>query len=144
MEMTTVGIDDIVGFKRLISGCGGNWDLYYEHVPERHFHYSSEHPALNGSPLCRAGFRSSRESSYSTSSIAYSCHRCLRDVHSQKIPPLSLSNGLWTGAAEVPELAGLTFVEEKLLARVHVSIQLVKYRLFHQWHADGFHPQPKV
>jgi hypothetical protein len=45
---------------------------------------------------------------------------------------------------EVPELAGLTFIEEKLLARVHVSIQLVKCRLFHLWRCDGFYPQPKM
>jgi hypothetical protein len=119
-EITTVGIGDILGFKRLVDGSRGEWDGYYAHVPERHFHYSSDYPGLNGAPLC------------------------LFDLHRQKIPPQCLANGLWTGAVEVPELAGLTFIEEKLIARVHVSIQMVKCRLFHRWRVDGFHPQPKV
>jgi hypothetical protein len=38
----------------------------------------------------------------------------------------------------------LTWIEEKLVARVHVSVQIQKCRAFHASAVDGFHPQRQV
>jgi hypothetical protein len=61
-----------------------------------------------------------------------------------EVPNNALANSLWTGVGEVEDLADLTWIEEKLIARVHVSIQLQKCRLLHQWRSDGFYPQPRI
>src|SRR5204862_4694862 len=53
-------------------------------------------------------------------------------------------NGLWTGIELDTPLKDLTWIEEKLIARVHVSIQIQKCRMFRGWSADGYHPQRQV
>jgi hypothetical protein len=48
------------------------------------------------------------------------------------------------GVGDVPELSGLSWIEEKLIARCHVSIQIQKCREVRQWHIDGFRSQRKL
>lgn len=122
---------------------------YYRDVPPQYFFYSalqSESDLNLKVPLCRSAFfeqpiPTNRDESQP---IAYGCHECLRHISKNKLPPQSLANGIWTGASEIPELSGLTFIEEKLLARVHVSINLFKCRIFHRMSADKFYSQPQL
>jgi hypothetical protein len=44
----------------------------------------------------------------------------------------------------IPELTELSWIEEKLIARCHLSIQIQKCREVKQWHIDSFHPQRKL
>jgi hypothetical protein len=76
-------------------------------------------------PLSQAAFISSIEPNKRPDAIAYFCHNCLTHLYSDRLHPQALLNGLWTGANEVPALSDLAFIEEKLIARVHVSISLV-------------------
>ena len=61
-----------------------------------------------------------------------------------RIPEAALANGLWTAVGEVEELRDLTWIEEKLIAHMHVSIQLQKCRLLHHWRFDRFYPQSQL
>jgi len=60
------------------------------------------------------------------------------------IPDYALGDGLWTGIDVPTALNNLTWIEEKLIARVHISVQIQKCRSFHAAAADGFHPQRQV
>jgi hypothetical protein len=60
------------------------------------------------------------------------------------MPPFALANHLWTGVRKVEELRGLTWVDEKLIARTHVSIQLQKCRLRRNYSWDQFYPQSRL
>jgi hypothetical protein len=69
---------------------------------------------------------------------------CRSSLAKYKLPDLALANGLWTGVGEIPELSGLSWIEEKLIARCHVSIQIQKCREVKVWHIDGFQSQRRL
>src|SRR5436190_18839451 len=48
------------------------------------------------------------------------------------------------GVGAVPELSGMTWIEEKTISMCHMSIQIQKCREVKQWHIDGFYPQRKI
>lgn len=54
-------------------------------------------------------------------SLCTECHRCLLR---EEVPPLSYSNGLFLGAVP-PELEGLTFIEESIIARARAKCWIV-------------------
>jgi hypothetical protein len=146
-DLTMTMIDDVVRFKRLVEGSSAA--AYYSHVPSHHFsHPSISHAGIDDLPLCRRAFLAELPVNSADrdgpTPIAYSCHDCLGSVSSGKLPTHSLANALWTGAGEVPELSGLSFIEEKILARVHISITLFKCRLFPLMRLDDFYSQPRV
>src|SRR5438046_2837488 len=72
------------------------------------------------------------------------CKACHDVLHKDKLLAEALANCLWTGARQVDALLGLTWVEEKLINRVHVSVQVQKCRMLRNWRWDAFHPQPEV
>jgi Domain of unknown function (DUF6570) len=117
---------------------------YYSNVDASHFRYSVALPELDGLPLDRSGFLNAEELTAGSPFIGKACDSCRQAVKAGKVPNMALANGLWSGAGRVPELADLTWIEEKLIARVHVSIQLQKCRVFHKWRLDGFYPQGQL
>lgn len=55
------------------------------------------------------------------------CGRCKTELRSGRTPLYNLANGRWLGTIP-PELKGLTLFEERIIARVHRSIYVVKVR----------------
>src|SRR5947207_664147 len=94
--------------------------------------------------LNQEGFLKENETAYGTPIMAWICKGCDNVLHKDKLPVEALANSLWTGAGQVDALSGLTWVEEKLISRVHVSVQVQKCRMLRNWRWDAFHPQPKV
>jgi len=102
------------------------------------FEYES-HPELNGMVLDRNGFV--RGSGDGDAIVGYVCNQCNQSMCDKTLPSMCLANGLWTGAGSVPELRGLTWLEEKAIARVHVSVQMLKCRRLHAFGMDKYRPQ---
>lgn len=119
------------------SGC-------YGEIPEYMFQYDS-HSELNGMVIDPNGFVKESDG-FMNGGGAYICGICWDHVEKNKLPSLALANGLWTGAGVLFALVGgpITWLEEKALARVHVSVQVMKCRLLPQWRVDKFYPQRKL
>jgi hypothetical protein len=70
------------------------------------------------------------------------CQECLRALHKNQTPALSLANGMWIGEVP-PELAILTLLERVLVAKYFPAAYIVK--LFPRqkgashWSSSGFH-----
>jgi hypothetical protein len=118
----------------------------YKHVPDSHFQYRVGHSRLDGLVLDQEGFLKGNESEGmdGAATMAWMCTGCQSHLSKNKLPPEALANSLWTGAGMVKELSGLTWVEEKFISCVHVSVQVQKCRPVRNWKWDAFHPQPKV
>ena len=117
---------------------------YYEAVPLRHFLYGGAHSGLDGMVLDRMGFLHAGEVVVASPLMVRLCKTCDANLMAGRLPDLALANGLWSGIGAVPELCGLSWIEEKLIARCHVSVQIQKCRQIKQWYIDGFHPQRKL
>lgn len=127
-----ISVDDLLKYEEILR-CG----LCYETVPRVNFSYEGC-PRLDGLVLDRAGLvRGGRGWD------GFICLECEESLRSGRTPQYALANGLWTGTGMVPELSGLTWLEQKVIARVHVSVQLMKCRMA-QVKADHFHPQRKM
>jgi len=145
-DLTAVTVDQLCHLKDLAAAFV---DTYYADVPIRHFRYFASLPQLDGLPLCRSGFFANLDNAagalQGSSVIGHICQTCLKDLcQKNQVPSLALANGLWTGVGECHRLSDLTWIEEKLIARVHVSIQMFKCRLFPHFKADEFHPQARA
>jgi len=130
---------ELLRFKELL--CGSN---YYEAIPTGHFIYKGAHHELNGLILDEAGFLSEEEVSEGTPLMVRICKTCHNTLAKYKVPDLALANGLWTGVGDVPELQDLSWIEEKLIARCHVSIQIQKCREVKLWRIDAFQSQRRL
>ena len=118
---------------------------YYKNVPFRHFKYGGAHYRLDGMILDRRGFIDDISEVVEAAPLMLRvCKRCHSSLLAGKLPDLALVNGLWSGVGQVPEVCGLSWIEEKLIARCHVSVQIQKCRQVKQWHIDAFHPQRKL
>lgn len=102
---------------------GGN---YYDRIPTRHFTYNGAHQELNGLVIDRLGFLCDEEVSEGMPLMIRICKMCNGSLMKDKVPDLALSNGLWSGVGAMPELSGLSWIEEKLIAWCHVSTQIQK------------------
>ena len=140
-EMAIATVDDVIRFKRIARM---TTESHYSHVPSHHFTYGCGIRVLDGLPLCQSALLEGDDIIPYSDAIGWSCEKCLGTIRKDRLPPCALANGIWTGIGQVPELSGLTWIEEKLVARVHISIELFKCRLFHHWCADHFYPQPKI
>lgn len=127
---------EVLRFKGMLCGEG-----YYNIIPRRHFMYDGVHHELNGLVIDRSGFLHEDEVSEGVPLMVRMCKTCDNSLAKDKVPDLALANGLWTGVGDVPELSGLSWIKEKLIARCHVSIQIQKCREVKQWHIDGFRSQ---
>lgn len=117
---------------------------YYPSVTHPHFLYNGAHSGLNGMVLDRRGFLNSDEVVEGAPLMVRLCKSCDKSLTAGRLPDLALANGLWSGVGLVPELSGLSWIEEKMIARCHISVQIQKCRHVVQWHIDGFHPQRKL
>jgi hypothetical protein len=117
---------------------------YYAGVPVGQFMYGGPHTGLDCMVLDRLGFMNANEVVDGSPLMLRVCRTCNSSLAGGRLPDLALANGLWTGAGSVPELDGLSWIEEKLIARCHLSIQIQKCREVKQWHIDAFHPQRQL
>lgn len=100
----------------------------YSRVPSQHFTYDGVHQELDGLVIDRRGFLDVDEVMEGAPLMVRLCKPCDSSLAKHKVPDLALANVLWTGVGDVPELSGLSWIEEKLIARCHVSIQMQKCR----------------
>jgi hypothetical protein len=99
---------------------------------------------LNGLVLDKLGFLSDEEVAEGAPLMLRVCLVCDRSLAKNRVPDLALVNGFRTGVGDVLDLSGLSWIEEKLIARCHVSIQIQKCREVKQWHIDGFRSQRRL
>jgi hypothetical protein len=118
----------------------------YKHVPDCRFEYGVGHSRPDGLVLDPEGFVKLEEGEGMDGApvAARMCGRCRTHLCKNKLPPEVLANSLWTGAGMVKELLDLSWVEEKLISCVHVSVQVQKCRPVRNWKWDSFYPQAKV
>lgn len=141
-DMNTISLSDLKILKSLTDDFV---EEYYRAIPASLFTYDEPHSALNGTPLEPEAFLSANElATGATSFSARSCRDCFHSIQKHEVPRFALCSGLWTGVGLIPSLSDLTWIEEKLIAKVHVSIQVQKCRMFRSWHIDGFHPQRQL
>ena len=105
----------------------------YKHVPDSEFMYGVGYSRVEGLVLNQEGFLKEDEIAYGTPIMARMCKACHDVLHKDKLPVEALANCLWMGAGQVDALSGLTWVEEKLISRVHVSVQVQKCRILRNW-----------
>ena len=118
----------------------------YKHVPDFYFEYKVGHSRLDGLVLDAEGLVEVDENEGFDGAplMAWMCTECRERLRKNKLPGHALANSLWTGAGLVKELSDLTWAEEKLVCRIHVSVQVQKCRSVRNWRWDAFYPQPKV
>jgi hypothetical protein len=129
----------------------GAWHLLrrpscYKHVPDFHFQYKVGHLRLDGLVLDAEGLVEVNENEEFDGAplMARICTECSGRLQKNQLPGHALANSLWTGAGLVKELSDLTWAEEKLVCRIHASVQVQKCRQVRNWRWDAFYPQPKV
>ena len=108
------------------------------------FQYKGGLSAANGLPIDRNGILTADEVIEGAPVIGRSCGHCYKAIKKKLVPEYALGNRLWTGIEMDTPLKELTWIEEKLIARIHVSVQVQKCRAFHAFIADNFHPQSQV
>jgi len=108
------------------------------------FKYKGALTAIDGMPIDGNGLLTSDELIYGSPVVGRGCKACYSALKRGIVPDFALGNGLWTGIDVATPLSDLTWIEEKLIARVHVSVQIQKCRTFRAAAADGFHPQRQV
>ena len=116
----------------------------YEGVPEEIFQYGPGYHRLSGLVLDPQGFFKAEELAMGSDFLGTGCVECWQDISRNVLPIGALANGLWTGVGRVKELADLTWIEEKLIARTHVSIQLQKCRVRRNLSWDHFYSQSRI
>src|SRR6202022_3652721 len=114
-------------------------------IDNSEFEYEGRFSQFNGVVLDKNGFVYEDENRTQNGKVVAKMGKsCFESVERKKMPKLALANGLWTGACTVPELSGLTWLEEKLIARSHISIQIQKCRLIRKSRIDAFYPQRQL
>jgi hypothetical protein len=108
------------------------------------FKYKGALSAVDGVPIDQNGLLTSDELVHGAPVVGRGCKECYTAIKKSTIPDYALGDGLWTGIDMPTPLADLTWIEEKLIARVHVSVQIQKCRSFRAAAADGFHPQRQI
>lgn len=138
-QLIAIAERDLLKAKEILSA-----DPLLETIPRQYFDYRQGYQRLSGLILDRRGFFRAEELTTGSDFLGRSCLGCWKWICQAKMPPFALANHLWTGVGEVEELRGLTWVEEKLIARTHVSIQLQKCRLRRNYSWDQFYPQSRL
>jgi hypothetical protein len=116
----------------------------YVDVPEEFFQYGPGYHRLSGLVLDPRGFFKAEELATGSDFLGSGCVECWQEISKGVMPIGALANGLWTGTGQIRELADLTWIEEKLIARTHVSIQLQKCRLRRNLSWDHFYSQSRI
>jgi hypothetical protein len=119
-------------------------DPLYSKVPASYFQYGTGLEELAGLVLDKNGLFRTGERVRDHDVVGTNCIQCWQTISKERIPKQALANGHWTGVGQVKELRDLTWIEEKLIARTHVSIQLQKCRILRNWRWDRFYPQSRI
>jgi len=141
--MIAIALSDLVIVKDLLKD---TLATFLKDVDPILFRYAGVLAALDGLPIDRNGLLTSDEIIVGSDDpvFAKGCQdRCMA-IRKRRIPQFALGNRLWTGIDVETPLTDLSWIEEKLIARVHVSVHVQKCRMFNAWAADGFHPQRQV
>ena len=141
VEMVPITVSDLVILKKLLKD---TLTTFLQHVDPAIFRYMGSLAAIDGLPIDKNGILTADELIIGSPVIARGCQICYTAIRKHKIPQFALGNRLWTGIEVETPLTDLSWIEEKLIARVHVSVQIQKCRMFSAWAADGFHPQRQV
>ena len=94
--------------------------MFYATVYHSYITCALELSVFNGLALHKSGLDSSRN----TMTL---CNHCLKELKSKRVPKLALANGLAFGNVP-PELAALTWVEERLIALYRVSVMVLAFK----------------
>ena len=140
-EMTAVTGEEL---KQLSDRLRRTVEKCYGHIDPSVFEYSGGLYEASGLPIDVNGLLTSEELVHGSPFIARACKSCYDTMCKGKVPRFCLGNALWTGIEMETLLKDLTWIEEKLIARVHVSIQIQKCKMFRAWSADGYYPQRQV
>src|SRR5271155_3478597 len=142
-DMIAIALSDLVIVKDLLKD---TLATFLKDVDPILFRYAGVLAALDGLPIDRNGLLTSDEIIVGADDpvFAKGCQDCCMAIRKRRIPQFALGNRLWTGIDVETLLTDLSWIEEKLIAWVHVSVQVQKCRMFNAWAADGFHPQRQV
>lgn len=140
-DMMGITIADLIKLRELLND---SLTGLMQSVAPGIFQYKGALSAINGLPFDRNGLLTSEELIDGAPVLAKGCMACYKAIQNGAIPDHALGNGLWTGIDVETPLSDLTWIEEKLIARVHVSVQVQKCRSFRAAAADGFHPQRQI
>ena len=140
-DMLPITVSDLIQLKELLNDV---LPTFLCHVDPTIFHYRGFLRPIDGLPMDKNGLLTADEMIIGSPVIASGCRECYMAISCHKVPTFALGNRLWTGIEVETPLDDLTWIEEKLVARVHMSIQIQKCRMFNAWAADGFHPQRQV
>ena len=140
-DMVGITVGDLIKLKELLKDLLPGLE---QSVPAGVFEYKGVLSAINGLPFDQNGLLTSEELIHGAPVVAKGCMACYKAIQNGTIPDHALGNGLWTGIDAGTPLSDLTWIEEKLIARVHVSVQIQKCRSFRAAVADGFHPQRQI
>jgi hypothetical protein len=138
-ELKIVSEDELMKARGLLSP-----SECYEQIPKEEFMYRGYYNRFNGMILDPAGFLNEDEIMEGSPFIARMCTTCHSSLHKRSLPSLALANNLWTGVGCIAALEGLNWIEEKLLSRVHVSVQVQKCRMRGNFRWDSYHPQRRL
>lgn len=140
-EMTSITIGDLI---MLRESAKDEVQSLTHTVDTTLFKYKGALSAIDGIPIDCNGLLTSDELIYGAPVVGRGCKACYTAIKTGSVLDYALVNGLWTGIDAPTPLSDLTWIEEKLIARVHVSVQIQKCRSFRAAVADGFHPQRQV
>src|SRR5271170_3442528 len=136
-DMVPITVSDLIGLRERMS------DILMHHfgrLDPSLFQYRGHLALASGLPIDKNGLLSAQELVIGSPVIAQSCRECYTAIHKGRVPYFGLCNGLWTGIDVVTPLSDLTWIEEKLIARVHMSVQIQKCRMFKVWVRRRFPP----
>lgn len=135
-EMMPITDSDL---KQLKTRINQTLEKCYDHIDPSIFQHGGGLYEANGLPIDINGLLTSDEMVLGSPFIGRACKSCYDAMIKGKVPRFCLGNGLWTGIEMDTPLKDLTWIEEKLIARVHVSIQIQKCRMFRAWSTDAYH-----
>lgn len=141
LEMMNVTIGDLIALRGLLKDM---LPSFVQGVDSTFLQYKGILSAVDGLPIDQNGLLSADEAVQGAPVIGKGCKVCCIAIKKGIIPEHALGYRLWTGIEAETPLSELTWIEEKLVARVHVSVQIQKCRSFIAASADGFHPQRQV
>ena len=141
LEMMGITISDLIMLRGLLRETSPG---FLEGVDPAVLQYKGGLSAINGLPIDRNGILSADELVEGAPVIGQGCRECYKAIRKGLVPEYALGNRLWTGIEIDTPLSDLTWIEEKLIARIHISVQIQKCRAFHAAAADGFHSQRQI
>ena len=140
-EMMSVTISDLIALRKRLKEI---LPSFLEDIDPSYLRYKGLLSTADGLPIDENGLLSAHELVEGAPVIAKGYKACCSAMKKAAIPEYALGNCLWTGIEAQTPLSELTWIEEKLIARVHVSVHVQKCRSFIAASSDGFHSQRQI